>query len=378
MAAGTQPPEGCLTAFRRARLVTLVPVLISALLGLGLPLVASRSSLEGTPHRSSSTSALPSPGGRPSGISAGAVFVPTVEPSPPVGLLGTRPWAHFLVDGSLLVGDDQRQMLSGDGGSTWSAIRPPPGTTKVVIDEAAPSRWLAAGDRVLFSQDGGRTWAAPRFAPPGPGPYEPLLISPADPTVWFLLHQGRLLRTRDGGVSWRDLDGLPPMTGSLLVSGDASGQFFVAVGGAAFQLDDNGQRIYGLGSLPQGATVSRLAAGGEPPMLLARASDGRSYLNAGGGWRMAGTRLSGPPAVVAGVLLVGGGAALGPAAVDYSADRGGTWQAAIGLPDRQNVLSIGGRRGSAQAIAYCSGGDLYISVDAGRSWRLLSTSLRAG
>jgi photosystem II stability/assembly factor-like uncharacterized protein len=274
-------------------------------------------------------------------------------------------------------------LKSTDGGASWTALKLPTGAAALAVDARDSKHLVAGGSAILASDDAGASWKPTRTPPPLPAQYRPLLISPYDREVWFLLHQERLLRTRDASLSWRDMETLPRLDAPVMVSGLAAGQFFISSGGRVFELEDNGQRIQDRGSLPAGATVVELAvvAAGNPSTLLARGSDSSSYLYREGKWAQTTAQLGGPVAALpnGGMMVGDGGARLGgPVAVAFSTDGGATWSRGTGLPGNQTVEALAVTAGAeARVYAYCFGGDLYSSGDGGRSWTLVNTGLRS-
>ena len=268
---------------------------------------------------------------------------------------------------------------SADAGKTWTSMQPPTGGSGIAVDPTNPQYAITGGSSIQVTTNGGASWKATRTSPPGSRQYQPLQVSPFINTVWFLIHQQSLLRTRDASVSWRELAGLPPLASPVMTPGTVVGQFFLATGNRVFELIDNGQRILELPALPQGVTVTQLAVvAGDPPSLLARGGQNGAYLMKGNTWSVVGGGLNGPVGVGAGgTLLVGdGGDKLGvPGAISYSTDGGSTWGSAIGLPYDQSVEAI--TQGNPTTLfAYCYGGDIYTSTDSGRSWSLLGRGLR--
>jgi photosystem II stability/assembly factor-like uncharacterized protein len=283
----------------------------------------------------------------------------------------------------LLASAGSGRLTSADGGASWTVLKLPSGAAAVAVDSREPKHLVVAGTSVLVSDDAGATWKPSRATPPLPAAYRPLMISPNDGEVWFLQHQEKLLRTRDASVSWRDLDTLPALNSPVMVAGPAAGQFFISTGGRVFELEDNGQKIQDRGALPGSAAVLELAvvAAGNPAMLLARGSDGNSYLFKDGQWAETAAQLGGPVAAFpnGGMIVGDGGAGLGgPGAVAVSTDGGSTWTRGEGLPKDQTVEALAATAGdSPRVYAYGFGGDLYSSADAGRTWTLLSMVLRA-
>jgi len=270
-----------------------------------------------------------------------------------------------------------RAIVSLDG-TVWQPL--PVG---VVPDPSNPARFLKGGPSVQLSLDGGQNWKAPSAAPVG-GPFQPVAISAADPGVWFVLHQGRLGRTRDSGVSWRDLTALPALGSTpAFVAGSAAGQFFLATQNRVFEFVDNGQQILDRGSLPGSSTVAGLvqAQAGSPGVLLARTSDGSILALRNGSWADGHPPLTGPIAAAPGklVLVADGTEQLGAVGqVVSSADGGATWIPGKGLPTDQSVVAAAADGDGQTAYAYCAGGDLYRSTDSAITWKMLSSSLRSG
>jgi photosystem II stability/assembly factor-like uncharacterized protein len=267
---------------------------------------------------------------------------------------------------------------TADGGQTLTILSLPSGTSSVASELTNPTHGVAGGNSIRLTIDAGTTWKPPLAAPPGRGPYQIVEISPFDGNVWFFVHGGKLLRTRDASASWRDLAGLPALNGPVMAAGPVFGQFYLASGTALFELIDDGQQIVQEPSLPSGVSAVQLAAGGGGVSLVARGSNGALYVLSGGAWSSVPGGLMGPIAASANSIATGDGASkLGvQGAVAYSADGGSTWSAASGLPYDQSVESLAGQPGSNVMFAYCYGGDLYISTDGGRDWTVFSRGLR--
>ena len=345
--------------------------LIAIAIGLAVAIASSPASLTGA-RGGGAYRAAPVPSPSPADSSP----VPSVTSA---GVLGDG--ARLLMGGSgVLIGLAPNLVeTSSDSGKTWTALRPPANGSGLAVDVTDVRHAITGGATIQVTGDGGASWKPVRTKPPGSGPYQPLQVSPFDGTVWFLIHQQRLLRTRDASLSWRELAGLPPLAAPVIVPGTAVGQFFLASGNRVFELVDNGQQILELAALPQGVTVTDLAVvAGDQPSLLARGGKDSAYLLKGKTWSVAGGGLKGPVGVAAGVLVVGdGGATLGsPGAISYSTDAGITWAPAAGLPDDQSVEAIAAQPNSSSLFAYCYGGDIYTSTDGGRNWTLLTKSLR--
>ena len=348
-----------------------IPVL-AVIIGAGVAIASSSSSIT-RDHRSLGTPLQLAPS--PSPVQSAPI--PTVTQA---GIFGQS--AHVQPYGASGISVQGLNLAagSGDGGKTWSTLVPPAKTVGVVIDGANPEHGVTGGSAIQFTVDGGRTWQATQTAPPGPGPFQPLEISPFDGSVWFFIHQGKLLRTRDASLTWRDFTAFPALTSPVLAAGTVVGEFFLASGGRVFQLIDNGQNVAELPALPAGSSVIELAAvGGGQATLLARTANNVLYLLRQSTWSPVAGVTPGPIGAGAnGVLLVGnGGAKLGsPGTVAYSFDLGATWREGEGLPYDQSVEALAGQASSATFFAYSYGGDVYVSMDGGASWTVLSRALR--
>lgn len=348
--------------------------LLAVLIGVGLAIASSPASLTAnhrsvgyTPPASPTPSPVPTP-------------IPTVTQP---GVFGPSPHLQAWGSSGLSVQGTNLAAGSADGGRTWSPLAPPSKGAGVAIDGTNPLHGITGGATIQFTVDGGRKWQPAQTSPPGAGPYLPLAISPFDGSVWFFIHQGKLLRSRDASLTWREFTDLPPLTSPVMASGPVVGEFFLVSGNRVFQLIDNGQRpIIEQPALPSDATVIELVAvGGSQATLLARTSTLNGlYLLKGSAWATLAGVPGGPIGAGGdGVLLVGnGGAKLDlRGAVAYSFDLGKTWRQGQGLPNEQSVEAIAGQPSSTTFFAYCFGGDIYSSSDGGHSWTELTRYLRS-
>jgi photosystem II stability/assembly factor-like uncharacterized protein len=263
---------------------------------------------------------------------------------------------------------------------TWSTLVPPTNASGIAMDPGNPQRGITGGATIRFTADSGASWKAVLVPPPAGGPFQVLGVSPFDGKVWFFVHQGKLLRTRDASATWRDIPGLPVLSNPILAAGPVFGEFFLASGNKVFDLIDNAQQVNDLPGLPAALSVTSLAAtGSASASLVARASEGKLYLLKGASWVVAGGAPGGTMTAGAkGVILVGDGSArLGsPGWIKYSFDAGANWYQAIGLPYDQSIEAIAGQPTSSVFFAYCYGGDVYTSTDGGRAWSLYTRALR--
>ena len=271
-------------------------------------------------------------------------------------------------------------MISKDGGRTWQTVALPPGASAVIFDNVTPGHAIAAGQGVSVTTDGGATWTAIQTLTFGSGGYQPLLIGPGDGSTWFLARGGSLLRTRDAGATWKVIAAPRPLGNAQMIAGSSADRFFLASDTQVLQLDNQASQLKDVGALPGGAKVLGLAlASVTPELLVVRGGDGKAYLSAADGWHPVGSATGGPVAATgAGAIWVGdGGARLGSAgAVESSLDGGKTWSAGTGLPVNQSVDALATDGDQGHLWAYCFGGDLFSSADAGKTWTLVSSALR--
>jgi BNR/Asp-box repeat protein len=345
--------------------------LVALVIGVGVAIASSPASLGprhvlGTPVPTTPAPAQSSP-------------TPVVALTQP-GVLGKAPELMVAGTQSLVGITPNRSAGSVDGGKTWGKLAPPANGAGVAVDPANPQAGITGGQSIQFTSDGGATWKAAASRPPGGGPYQVLEVSPFDGKIWFFVHQGKLLATRDASASWKDIPGLPALSNPVMTPGLVFGEFFLASGNQVFVID-NSQQAKEQPPLAGGVSVTALAAvAGGPAGLVARAASGGLYLLEGGQWVAANGAPKGPIAAGANgtVLVADGGGKLGSAgSISYTFDSGATWHQGTGLPNDQSVEAIAGQPASATFFAYCYGGDLYVSTDGGRSWTVLSRALRA-
>jgi photosystem II stability/assembly factor-like uncharacterized protein len=327
-------------------------------------------------------------GGSGSGSDANSVAAPS--PSPSLSPTPAPLRAGTLAAGATLVAsgatlfaiDSSGARESADGGVTWTASKVPQGSAGLIVDGSDPKHRLVGGATVQVSSDGGATWAAPKVAPPGAAPFTPVMLNPADPAVWFVAGNSHLMRTRDAGISWKVLTGLPTVTNPRMAAMTTANSFLLAIGGLAFELIDNGTEVKALPGLPSGGAVELAAlAPADPPSALAVTDTGHAYLMKSGAWSEVAGGLAGPiDGLPDGRAWVGdGGTKLGAAArLDVTLDGGATWKPATGLPADQSVEALAAAPpGGASVWAYCAGGDIYHSTDGGLTWSLASKAFRS-
>ena len=272
---------------------------------------------------------------------------------------------------------------SADGGATWSDIKLPAGGAGLAVDSANASVMVTGGAKIQVSLDGGITWKATRSTPPGAGPFTPAMVSAADSNVWLVYGNGNLMRTRDAGISWRVVTGLPAVTAPHLAEMAPPGLFAMALGDRVFELVDNGTSVKQLPALPAGGNITELAvvSSGDPPDLVAVTDTGNTDRLHAGTWQDVAGGLAGPLAGLPNgrVWLGDGGQRLGtPGSLSISFDGGLNGTPATGLPVDQSVDAVGAVGPAGDSVwAYCAAGDLYHSTDGGRTWTVASKALRS-
>lgn len=119
----------------------------------------------------------------------------------PVSLTGTVDFHILRAAGARVVGMDSQTgkvLVSDDSGKRWTRRTPPGDLVDLVLDPAAPDRFVASTTTgLVVSADAGRTWT--RLAD-GPG----YLAWPADGPLFRLAPDGRLAASTDAGRIWRE------------------------------------------------------------------------------------------------------------------------------------------------------------------------------
>lgn len=344
-----------------------------------------------------------------------------------------------LADGTMLASADEQGLFRLErGASTW--VRVAPAGRRMYSVTAHPSdpsvAWAAFTEDVdggpgglLRTADGGRTWSVVEGGlsrVPSPSPdqrsrYFAVAVSPSDPNRLYTVDSGwssgHVLRSDDGGLSWRsvlDSAQLPPdrpykaglMVLALAVDPLDPDHVFVANeenpisttdGGATWEgaLNDKvGDGYRGLGY--SGLVATAAAFGTKRGVMYLGAFDGGNIVRSvddakswtrplspavewGGSYSIA----SGPAGAV--LVLLGQDNDFG--GIARSADAGATWTVAAGagsgLPDAGTQLGDEGRPGMVLSLGGTSflvtiGGNLLRSDDDGATWTMLHRGIGAG
>lgn len=158
----------------------------------------------------------------------------------PVSLLGEADFHVLRAHGKTVYGLDsgsQRLLASRDAGATWTQLQPPGALLDLAVDPGDPTHVIASAGAALYeSQDGGRTWKVAASSVSGylawpatktlfvvagdgvlmaasdvAGPWRSrgslggrvaALLAVDEKTVFAALHDGTIVRSGDGGVTW--------------------------------------------------------------------------------------------------------------------------------------------------------------------------------
>jgi photosystem II stability/assembly factor-like uncharacterized protein len=145
---------------------------------------------------------------------------------------------HLLrASGNTAYAYDGTLRVSTDGGRTWEQRDAPDQLIDIAIDPADDEHVLAStGGGVRASSDGGRTWTDTTLAAPA-------LLAWAQGAGPFAIDgNGRVLRSRDGGMKWKaggTYQGQP-----AAFAADASDTIYVALGDGAVEASIDGGRTW--------------------------------------------------------------------------------------------------------------------------------------
>jgi photosystem II stability/assembly factor-like uncharacterized protein len=290
---------------------------------------------------------------------------------------------------TIYAGTNAGVFKSTDGGASWTQstsrlmdLR----ITALALDTLTPTT-LYAGTRgagILWSPDGGALWLPVNTGVPlVDGLFQPvtaLAVAPGFPPTVFALAGDTLLRSADGGQSWRQT-GLPsPARGALVVEPGADNRVYVGTDAGLYLSVDEGVTFQ---PTPLHELVTALAfrtgsLGG------IYAGTGRGIFKStdfGNSWQLAGPQLAGrnvlslaADPIVADNLFA---AATVPGSADRGAvfrseDDGATWQRAAAGIAAGKILTLAVTVASANRITLYAGtdvGGVFTSTNRARRWQ---------
>lgn len=296
---------------------------------------------------------------------------------------------------------------SEDGGSTWVVANRglrDLAFLSVVSDPHHPGRLFAVGapdlsqplgfeDRVLFQRtDYGASWTSPFGSPEDSPAVNDLVADPSRPGVWYLAVFGGVLKTEDGGQTWRnERNGLrwPDYIASLALAPSDPDRLY-AIGWDTFPIcfTSNCPRVVTYRSVDGAAQWRRARVPGLGPgyLIWALAVDSANpaivyagpglYKSTDGGatWGKTGHGLRGHVVDLAadpfsaGTLYAAIWVPHGRR-VFKSTDGGATWaQAANGLPAGVSVEDLAAHPSWPGVLYAATGEGVYVTYDGGRSW----------
>lgn len=291
---------------------------------------------------------------------------------------------------------------AGDWVSTGGA---PEGGTVTEVAVHAGRAWAATPIGGLFhSNDGGRSWERVEEAPVlrasgflidpdwPRGPILALAIDPVDPDTAYVSIPAAVLKTADGGRTWRPT-GLAGDITSIAIAPSDRQVLYLADTRRAWRSDNGGATWRPARPLPDLADLSSLAVDPHDPLTVYAATDSGVVRSANGGrtWT-AGPRLD-SFGEIRRVAVDPGDSNLVYAASRFgdiwrSTDRGANWTQTADLgvdfditdlefdPTAPGALLLAGSRFPSSGPVNATSGRLLRSVDRGRTWTpLLATEV---
>ena len=288
---------------------------------------------------------------------------------------------------------------SPDAGKSWLRHRKPfPLNSRIqalAVLPGEPHGILAAGDTGVFrSRDGGASWSRVGAAGDLPTVWS-LAVDPSDPqTVFAGTRPAAIYRSRDGGASWKRLDvavatecsiGTPFVT-RVLADRDRTVWAGVEIDGV-FRSEDGGDTwtkvVNGLSDLD--VHDMALAPSNPPRVYTSTNSELFWSDDRGQTWTAIGVKTRWPLPYARGiavkpdepdVLFAGCGQTTTgeTGGVLRSNDGGQSWRS-LPLPSRPNATMWGLATHPADAariVAFSLFGEVYVSEDAGESWRKIA------
>lgn len=183
----------------------------------------------------------------------------------------------------LYVGSRDGVLRSLNGGASWTAASFEREVLEIVVHPAAPDVVYARGRELYRSENGGETWTALET---GYYDHQSLAVKPDDPAVAYLVADRNLFVTRDRGVTWQPVAGLPETgysVNAFLVRSVAAQPelLLAAIDNTVFLRSDVADSWVALRSGAPGLAVRSLSIGPSQPLSLYVTFDG-----VGAAWQM--------------------------------------------------------------------------------------------
>lgn len=254
--------------------------------------------------------------GLPEAPTVGALIFPTGNPLSPLAGVST----YALRRGGVFA--------SANGGSSWVLRSKGLSALDVTSVAVAPDALWAIGNEILFkSADRGETWKRVRFEPVGLTTL--VAVAPADPeTVYAVLFDGTVWRSRDGGGTWEEAGDPRVLPSRLVVDPRSPSTLYAAANGLAKSTDG-------------GTTWTRLLDGIIFDLEISPSSPSTLY------------------AVV--------GLANNVHQLQRSTDGGSTW-VAMPTPEDRILVTLAIDPHAPQTLYTTYGGGIYRSTDGGATW----------
>ena len=194
----------------------------------------------------------------------------------------------FLLDRNLgwAVGHDAVVLHTADGGRTWTLQRSAPEEERPLFDvyfsDAAHGFAIGAYGAFLATADGGATWTERRISEEDVHLHH--IARAASGALFIAAESGTLLRSDDGGASWRELPS--PYEGSLFATVPLEGKALLLLGlrGHLFRSEDGGESWTALASgteamLTDGVVLGdgRVVVTGLAGVVLVSEDHGRTF-----------------------------------------------------------------------------------------------------
>lgn len=199
---------------------------------------------------------------------------------------------------------------------------------------------VGSGGTILRSGDGGKSWRRVEGLPTS-SELHAIAFSADGRRGCAVGHFGTILRTGDGGQTWQTADAVPGTSSlhSVAMAADGQRAWIVGAAGAILRSSDGGQAWQKVDGIPAEYVLETVAF----------ASDGQH------GWAAGDD----------GVLLLSG-------------DGGTTWQRAVGIAKSEYLMSVAFAADGLRGWTVGDYGAMYHSADGGRTWQKYSDTLTDG